>query len=125
MPTARIEYQPDKGYEEIVGHLADDLPRIVAPQMNIGGRELHDGGVGESEILVDAVEYSRFARNINDIQITVIAHRFDERVARLDEATEAVKQGVVEVLRDFDRNLTVGISIWLVEMGYATIGKED
>jgi hypothetical protein len=120
MPTARIEYQPDKGYEDIVEHLADELPRIVAPQMNIGDRELHDGGVGESEILVDATEYSRFARNVNSIQITVIAHRFDERVTRLDEATEAIKQGVMEVLRDFDRNLTVGVSIWLVEMGYAT-----
>lgn len=121
MPTVRIEYQPAKGYEDIITRLADELPRITAPQMNVGGRELHDGGVGESEILVDAVEYSRFARNVNSIQITVIAHRFDERVTRLDEATEAIKDGVMETLRDFDRNLKVGVSVWLIEMGYATI----
>ena len=124
MPTVRVEYQSFMGYMTIMDELVDRLPLIVAPQMNIGGRELHDGGVGESEILLDATEYSHFARNVNHVQITVIAHRFDERVARIDEATEAIKQGVLEVLRDFDRNLTVGISIWLVEMGYATIGKD-
>jgi len=121
MPTTRIEYKPDMGYEQIIERLADEMPRITAPQMNIGGRELHDGGVGESEILVDAVEYSRFARNINDIQITVIAHSFDERRERLDEATDAIKDGVKEILRDYDRNVKVGVSIWLVDMGYTTI----
>jgi hypothetical protein len=125
MPTVRIEYQPDKGYEPIVEALADALPSITAPQMNIGGRELHDGGVGETEILVDATPYSRFARNVNSIQVTVIAHRFAERIARLDDSTEEIKLGVMEVLADYDRNLTVGVSIHLVEMGYATIGKED
>lgn len=121
MPTVRIEYKPDKGYEQIIGCLADDLPKIIAPQMNVRGRELHDGGVGESEILVDATKYSPFARNVNDIQITVIAHPFEERRVRLDEATEEIKKGVMEVLQDFDRSVKVGISIWLVEMGYATI----
>lgn len=121
MPTVRIEYQPNKGYEQIIGVLADELPGIVAPQMNIGGRELHDGGVGTSEILVDATTYTQFARNVNDIQITVIAHAFQERKDRLDEATEAVKEGVKTVLADFDRNVKVGVSIWLIDMGYATI----
>ena len=121
MPTVRIEYQPAKSYEDIIASLADELPRITAPQMNVGGRELHDGGVGESEILVDAVEYSRFARNVNDIQITVIAHAFDERRKCLDEATDAIKEGVKVILCDFDRNVKVGVSIWLVDMGYATI----
>lgn len=100
--------------------------------MNIGGRELHDGGVGTSEILVDATAYTLFARNVNDIQITVIAHAFQERKDRLDEATEAVKEGVRAVLADFERDILtyggmslvsvkIGVSIWLIDMGYATI----
>ena len=121
MPTVRIEYQPNKGYEQIIGVLADELPGIVAPQMNIGGRGLHGGGAGKSEVLVDATAYTQFARNVNDIQITVIAHAFQERKDRLDEATEAVKEGVKAVLADFDRNVKVGVSIWLIDMGYATI----
>ena len=121
MPTALIEYRPNGEYEPIIERLAAEMPAIAAPQMNIDGRELHDGGVGESEILVDAREYSRFAQNVNHIQITVIAHRFPQRVEKLDEATKAIKEGVMAVLADFDRNVTVGISIWLVDMGYETI----
>lgn len=132
MPTVRIEYLPNRGCEQIIGILADRLPGIVAPQMNIGGRELHDGGVGTSEILVDATAYTLFARNVNDIQITVIAHAFQERKDRLDEATEAVKEGVKAVLADFERDILtyggmslvsvkIGVSIWLIDMGYATI----
>lgn len=121
MPTVRIEYKPNHGYELIIHFLANQLPRIIAPQMNIGGRELHDGGVSTSEILVDATVYTQFARNVNDIQITVIAHAFQERKDRLDEATEAVKEGVKAVLANFDHNVKVGISIWLIDMGYATL----
>ena len=127
MPTVRIEYQPQPEkwpepiYRAFLKKLADKLPTIIAPEMNINGRDLHDGGVSENEILVDGVEYSHLSRNVNNVQITVIAHRFDERVARLDEVTTAIKNGVLEVLRDFDRDLTIGISVCLVEMGYASI----
>ncbi len=121
MPTVLIQYRPGQGYEQIIERLADASPGITAPQMNVAGRKLHDGGVSEKEMVVDATEYSRFARNTNDIQLTVIAHAFDERRERVDEATECIKVGVAEILRDFDRNLKVGVSIWLVEMGYATI----
>ena len=121
MPTVRIEYRTDKEYEHIVERLVDELPRIVAPQMNVDGRELHDVGVGASEIIVNVFECSPLDRNINDIQITVIAHSFAERRQHLDEATAKVKKGVMSILADFDRNVSVGVSIWLVEMGYETI----
>lgn len=121
MPTVWIKYKPDKGYDEILNRLADEMPGITAPQMNIGGRKLHDGGVGESEIMVEFIEFSPRDRNVNDIQVTVIAHPFPERQARLDEATNEIKQGIMSILRDFDRNMKVGVSVWLVEMGYATI----
>jgi len=121
MPTTLIEYKPDKGYDDILDQLADEMSGIIAPQMNILGRELHDGGVGESEIIVRFIEFSPRDRNINDIQITVRAHRFEERVNRLDVITEVIKQSVMEVLRDFDRTVNVGIEVDLIEMGYATI----
>src|SRR3989344_5739539 len=101
MPTVWIKSKPGKGYEGILDRLADEMPGITAPQMNIAGHDLHDGGVGESEIMVEFFEFSPRDRNINDIQITVRAHRFEERVVRLDPITEAIRQGVAEVLRDF------------------------
>lgn len=121
MPTVWIQYKSQKGYDEILDRLAVEMPGITAPQMNVDGRGLHDGGVGESEIIVEFHEFSPRDRNVNDIQITVVAHEFPERQTRLDEATNEIKKGVMTVLCDFDRNVKVGISIWLVQMGYATI----
>ena len=121
MPTVWIKYKPEKGYDEILDRLAAEIPGITAPQMNVGGRDLHHGGVGESEIMVEFLEFSSRDCNINDIQITVVAHPFPERRTRLDEATAEIKKGIMSILADFDRNVKVGVSIWLVEMGYATI----
>ena len=121
MPTVWIKHKPEKEYDEILDRLAGEMPSIAAPQMNVSGRELHDGGVGESEIMVEFLEFTPRDRNVNDIQITLIAHRFEERSQRLDDATKAIKEGVMAILRDFDRNVKVGVSIWLVDMGYATI----
>ncbi|MFT5036692.1 MAG: hypothetical protein ACI9VM_000255 [Candidatus Azotimanducaceae bacterium] len=125
MPTIAVKSQPDKDYDAILDALADHLPSIAAPLMNIDGSALHEGGVGEAEILVEFTEFSPRDRNVNNIQITMVAHAFPQRVDEVEKSTEQLKQGVMEVLRDFDRNLVVGISIWLVEMGYTTIGKED
>lgn len=121
MPTVHIQYLPNREYEYLIEKLVHEMPTIVAPQMNIDGRKLHDGGVGEDEIMVEAREFSQFVRNVNHIQVTIIAHAFDERRKRLDEATKIITEGIKEVLRDFDRNVEVGVSLWLVEMGYFTI----
>jgi hypothetical protein len=121
MPTVQVQYQPKNVRKGIVSNLAYELPKIVAPQMNIDGRTLHDGGVGEKEILVDATAYTAFACNVNDLQITVIAHAFQERKDRLDEATEAIKEGVKKVLATFNCKVKVGVSIWLIDMSYTTI----
>lgn len=125
MPTITVKSQPGKGYDTILDALAEHLPSIAAPLMNIDGSALHEGGVGETEILVEFQEFSPRDRNVNNIQITMVAHAFPERVEKVEESTDAIKAGVMKVLQDFDRNLVVGVSIWLVEMGYATIGKED
>jgi len=126
MPTVLIEYKDDdEGLMFQVIELAAEMPSIVAPHMNIDGRALHDGGVSENEILVDGRAYSAFAVNVNDIQVTVIAHRFDERVAKLDEMTEAIRQGIIGLLTYNGQKLKVGVSIWLVEMGYGMITEED
>lgn len=121
MPTVWIKHKPEKEYDEILDRLADEIPSVAASQMNVSGRDLHDGGVSESEIMVEFLEFTLRDRNINDIQITLVAHRFEERSQRLDDATTAIKEGVMAILSEFDRNVKVGVSIWLVDMGYETI----
>ena len=123
MPTITVKSKPGKGYGRILDALAEHLPRIAAPLMNIDGSKLHEGGVGETEILIEFVEFSFRDHNVNDIQITMVAHAFPKRVEQVEESTDKLKQGVLEVLQDFDRDPIVGVSIWLVEMGYATIER--
>lgn len=121
MITVWIKHKPEQGYGALLDRLAEQMPGIVAPQMNIKGRSVHNGGVGEGEVMVEFLQFTRRDRNINDIQIRILARAFPERLARVDEATEEIKQGVKCVLRDFDRNVKVGVSLLLVQMGYATI----
>jgi hypothetical protein len=128
MPTVRLEYNPfssNPEIEEAVHDLYTELPGIIAPVINIEGCSIHNGGVTESEIIVNIIEYSKRDLNVNDIQITIIAHRFEERVAKIDEMTDVIRDAVKSTLNtdmfyDDYINLKVGVSIWLVEMGYAT-----
>lgn len=122
MPTVLLQYQDRKevGLKILLNTLAENLPRIVAGQMNISGRELHDGGVSEQEIIYDAQPYSRYARNTNGLQITVRAHRFEERLARIDEIADAIKEGVIKSLRGIEHTLKIAVEVDLVDMGYTT-----
>ena len=124
MPTVLLQYQDrkDVGMRALLNTLAENLPRIIAEQMNIPGHELHDGGVSEKEIIYDAQPYSQYARNTNGLQITVRAHRFEERLARIDEMAEAIKEGVVKFLRRrrIEHTLKIAVEVDLVDMGYAT-----
>lgn len=132
MPTVLVEYKHSPYVKDLelspVGKTAspircvvDALPEILAPLLTVAGREIHDGGVTEKEIIVDARQYSHFARNINDIQVTVRAHRFEDRINRLDEITNSIRQSMHSVLRQFDCDLDIGIEVDLVDMGYASI----
>lgn len=119
MPTIWVKHQPSI-HPQLLDRLAEDLPRIASSQINVEGAELHEGGVGEEEIMIEFMEFSPRDRNVNDIQITMIAHTFSERQARLNEATSAITEGVGSILDDFAFNVKIGVSIWLVEMGYQT-----
>ncbi|MCA9357968.1 hypothetical protein KC902_01770 [Candidatus Kaiserbacteria bacterium] len=122
MPTVLLQYQDrkDVGMRALLNTLAENLPRIIAEQMNIPGHELHDGGVSEKEIIYDAQPYSQYARNTNGLQITVRAHRFEERLARINEMTDAIKEGVVESLRGIEQPFKIAVEVDLVDMGYTT-----
>ncbi len=122
MPTVLLQYQdPEEvGMRILLNTLADNLPRIVAEQMNIPDRELHGGGVSEKEIIFDAQPYSQYARNTNKLQITVRAHRFEERLTRIDEMTNSIMEGVVESLLGIEHPFKIAVEVDLVDMGYTT-----
>lgn len=121
MPDVWIKYNPKVNCGEILGRLADEMPGIAAAQMNIPGRELHNGGVTKNEINLEFFQFTPHDRNPNDIKITLIAHNFKERIEHHDEATRAIKEDVITILSDFDHNIKVSVSIWLINMSYETI----
>lgn len=131
MPTVRVEYNPftNKPVDDAVNELYKDLPYTIAAHLNIEGHDLHDGGVSEKEIIVNLIECDKRDLNTNDIQITIIAHRFEERVARNDEVTKKIGAEINATLRqevhcgEYD-DITFAVSIWLVEMSYVTFGGE-
>jgi hypothetical protein len=124
MPTVDVEY--DSGVNELVlHHLADNLPSIVAPQMNISDRQLHNGGVGLREIIVKFYEQSKLNRNANAIQITVYGHWFEERVARHRDMKDAITAGVQHALDCMRCADTAAVEVCLGPVEYGTINKED
>lgn len=123
MPTVEVEHSA-KVSKLVLDHLADNLPSIVAPKMNISGRQLHDGGVGLHEIIVKFREQSEFDRNINPIQITVYAHNFEERVVRHREIKNAIISGVQHALDCMRCTEAAAVEVRLGPVEYGTINKE-
>lgn len=122
MPTVAVEHHP-KIERLALEHLADNLPSIVAPQMNISGKQLHDGGVGLREIIVKFYEQSDLNRNA--IQITVYGHAFEERVARHRDMKDAIIAGVQHALDCMRCTDTAAVEVRLGPVEYGTINKED
>lgn len=124
MPTTLVEYNFKKVSDRLLDQLAEELPSIIAPKMNITGRELHDGGVGEAEVIVRFVQFSPHDRNTNDLQITTRAHCFEERVERVEDIERTIRSDVKTLLDAFGFDGTAGIEVYLAPMGYGTINKE-
>ena len=124
MPTVEVEYSA-KVSKLVLDHLGDNLPSIVAPQMHLPNRKLHDGGVGLREIIVKFREQSAFDRNINNIQITVYGHAFEERVARHRDMKDAIIAGVQRALDCMRCTDTAAVEVRLGPVEYGTINKEE
>ncbi len=124
MPTVEVDHSA-KVSKLVLDHLGDNLPPIVAEEMHIPGRQLHDGGVGLREIIVKFREQSEFDRNTNAIQITVYAHSFEERVARHREIKDAIIVGVQHALDCMRFTDTAAVEVRLVPVEYGTLNKES
>lgn len=112
MPIVQLRYKPGRDLEELACKLAEALPAIVAPQLSIAGAELHDGMVTQKEIIVEVTEGSQADVNTKDLQITILAHNFPERVETDEQRKDAMLKGVRTFLADFDRN--VDGFVWLI-----------
>jgi len=122
MPTVLLKYKGTEECQRVALELIPKIPGIVAPLMNIEGRELHDGGVGEDEIMVEPWQFSPFALNVKDIRIVVEAHNYPERIRLADNAAYSITEQVRDFIIRF-KNVTpidLGVSVEPRCMGYTT-----
>lgn len=122
MPNVKVDYS-SRVSRLVLHHLSDKLPRIVASEMNVSGRRLHDGGVGLREIIVKFREQSEFDRNVNEIQITVYAHNFEERVKRHKQIKDSILSGVQHELDYMQCTHSTAVEVRLIPIEYGTINK--
>ena len=121
MPIVQLRYKSDRGLEELVGNLAKALPAIIAPQLTVLGSELHDGMVTEKEIIVEVTECSQADINTKDLQITILAHNFPDRIETDEQRKDAIIKDVRTFLADYDRNVEGFVWLILVPTAFGQI----
>ena len=106
MPVASLRHKHGRQLGELAAKLAETLPDIIAPALNVEGRELHDGKVTADEIDVRCEEGQAADVNAKDLEIMIFAHDFPERSANLEDRKKLILEGVLAFLADWDRNVT-------------------
>jgi len=106
VPLALLQYKTDRSLKEIAENLAKELPAIIAPNLTVSNRERHNGQVTTDDIIVWVVEGGKADVNSKDLEIIIWAHDFPERSANLEERKDTIIKGILEFLRDYDRNVS-------------------
>lgn len=111
MPTAILTYSKKNRLLALV--LAEALPRLAAPHLNVEGAPRHEGGVTEKEVIVRLQ-----AGDEEDINVHFRAHNFPERVKNDQQRTELIHDGCRRLL-DWNEGVLVSLS---VELELANLG---
>jgi hypothetical protein len=121
MPLTVLQYKIDRGLKELAEKLAETLPSIVAPNLSLSERDLHDGKLTPDEIMVWCRESKKADQNGKDLEIIVFAHDFPERRENLEARKDTIIEGVRKFLSDYDRNVTAAVWVLLAPTAYGEI----
>lgn len=116
MPTAILAYSKENRLLALV--LAEALPRLAAPHLNVEGAPRHEGGVTEKEVIVRLQAGDEEDINAPDINVHFRAHNFPERVKNDQQRTELIHDGCRRLL-DWNEGVLVSLS---VELELANLG---
>ncbi len=100
MPLVLLQYRPNLGLTNMATELAEELPKIVAPALNINGRENLNGRVLPEDVTVWLVPGGEHDQNVKDLEIMIWAHDFPERKMTLEVRKNEVIEGVQRFLDD-------------------------
>jgi hypothetical protein len=113
MPLVLLQYKKGRRLKKIAKHIAEHLPGIVAPYLNVEGRNRHDGGVTADEIIVRCTESNALDVNTADLEIVIFAHDFRERKATLEKRKDGIIKNIHILLRWHHRPDLSGF-VWII-----------
>lgn len=121
MPFVTMRYKRSRVTSSFVDMLAHELPRIIAPHLSLGGRERNEGLVTPDDIMVQCEEGGPYDVNTKDIQISILAHDFPERVVNLESRKEAILEGIRAVMTHYGAKASGCVLITLHHMAYGKL----
>lgn len=104
MPLVVMNCKKGRLLGDMIGNLANELPAIVARALHV--EKNLKGHLTSEDIEVEVRESGPYDVNIKDLEITIWANDYPERLANLDKRREEILSGIREFLRDYDRNLS-------------------
>ncbi len=124
MPTAILTYSNGNRLLALV--LAEALPRLAAPHLNVEGAPRHEGGVTEKEVIVRLQIGDDEDINAPDINVHFRAHNFPERVKNDQQRTELIHDDCRKLL-DWNEatDTSLSVELELANLGYKASYPSD
>lgn len=115
MPIVEVKYNFKPDMLKVVRVLTPRLPGIIAQGLNIPNREDKQGRVTPDDIIIHCTENGELDINTKDIEITVYAHSFPERLVNFEERKDSIMKYIDNVLRQYAPNVSGFVWIFLLE----------
>ena len=102
MPLVVMNCKKGRLLGDMIEKLAQELPIIVSRALHV--EENPKGHLTSDDIEVEVRESGTYDVNIKDLEITIWANHYPERLVNIDERREKIVLGIRDFLRDYDRN---------------------
>ena len=110
---SQLQYKAGTDFRGVGEKLAQELPFIIAPHLNVKNRDRHDGGITSKDIIVHCSEGNAGDVNGRDFEIMIFAHDFPERKANLEKSKDAIIEKVREHLKKHYKSAASGF-VWIL-----------
>jgi hypothetical protein len=112
MPVVLLHYKKDQKWESLL----DDFVGKFLPDVITACLAFKEGAHGEycvtgSSVKLQVVEGSKYDQNTEDIQITIFAHSYPERIKTGVERASAVKKSVLSFFEEKGVRVSVLVQI--------------
>ena len=104
MPLVVVKHKAGRILPGMLEKLGQAMPEIVASALDV--KENPEAHLTAEDVEVWIRESGPYDINVKDLEIVIWANTYPERLANLSDRKEAILQGLLKFLGDFDRNLS-------------------